>query len=174
MSVIDLPAAIQKLNAIIEAAVAKYVQKHRVSATAKEHPPVTRIDLAFSLGDGDSAPWIHLHLDTKPGSEPDGSPTHPDYATASFEEWLPAVQAAFEGETATVVMPGGNQKQCHAEDLAETIGQVLVQTLLDAREGGVFQALPTDNRCELGVEDPTTGAFGWPNYDDRGKGNLVK
>jgi hypothetical protein len=43
-----------------------------------------------------------------------------------------------------------------------------------AREKGVFAGLPKADRCELGVEDPTTGAFGWPAYDDRGKKNLLK
>ena len=43
---------------------------------AKNHPAVTRIDLAFSLGDGESTPWVHLHFDTKAGGEPDGDPTY--------------------------------------------------------------------------------------------------
>ena len=38
---------------------------------------------------------------------------------------------------------------------------------------GIFVKLPKAQRCELGVEDPTTGEFGWPSYDDRGKENLV-
>jgi len=174
MSAIDLRVTITKLNATIEAAATKYLKKHLAAATAKKHPAVTRIDLAFSLGDGDSIPWVHLHLDTKPGSKPDGSPTHPDFARASFKDWLPAVQTAFDGGKAIVVMPDGKKKQCNDEQLTQTVGKVLVQTLLDARDAGAFKSLPRDKRCELGVEDPTTGAFGWPNYEDRGKKNLVK
>ena len=45
--------------------------------------------------------------------------------------------------------------------------------LLEAREKGVFNDLPRADRCELGVEDPTTGEFGWPRYEDRGKKNLA-
>ena len=55
----------------------------------------------------------------------------------------------------------------------ETIGKFLVDSLLEARANGVFADLPKADRCELGVEDPTTGAFGWPVYEDRGKKNLV-
>jgi hypothetical protein len=46
--------------------------------------------------------------------------------------------------------------------------------LLEARTKGVFRDLPKAERCELGVEDPTTGEFGWPSYDDRGKENLCR
>jgi hypothetical protein len=39
---------------------------------------------------------------------------------------------------------------------------------------GIFAGLPKSQRCELGVEDPTTGEFEWPNYEDRGKENLAE
>src|SRR5436305_1431669 len=46
------------------------------------HPPVTRLDFVYTLGDGTSIPYVCLQLDTKEGSEPDGNPTHKlyDYA----------------------------------------------------------------------------------------------
>jgi hypothetical protein len=57
---------------------------------------------------------------------------------------------------------------------APTIGKFLVDMLLAARDKGVFTDLPKADRCQLGVEDPTTGEFGWPAYEERGKTNLVK
>jgi hypothetical protein len=74
-------------------AVRKYAAKHKVAGSATRHPPITRIDLVFSFGDSESTPWVHLHFDTKPGSEPDGDPTHPDFVKMTRDEWLPAVQA---------------------------------------------------------------------------------
>jgi hypothetical protein len=173
MTTIDLSTATTKLDSLIKTAVTEYIEKHRSSPSAKKHPVVTRIDLAFSLGDGESEPWVHLHFDTKPGSEPDGSPTHPDFAVVLFEEWLPAVTKAFEGEDVTVVDLDDQQRTVGSDELTEVIGQFLVQSLLKARDTGWFKELPRDGRCELGVEDPTTGSFGWPNYEERGRNNLL-
>jgi hypothetical protein len=155
-------------------AARKYISKHKAAATAKKHPPVSRIDLIFSLGDNESTPWVHLHFDTKPGSEPDGDPTHPDFAKLTRKHWLPAVQAVCEEEAVSVVKLDGKTRKCDEAALSEAIGKFLVDMLLEARDKGVFADLPTTDRCELGVEDPTTGEFGWPAYEERGKKNLVK
>lgn len=174
MVTIDLQKDAADVRAMLADAVRKYEARHNAARTAKKHPPVTRVDLVFSLGDSESTPWVHLHLDTKPGSEPDGAPTHPDFVKLPRPGWLPAVQAVCEGEPVSVVGHDGETRECgNDEDLTETVGSFLVAMLLEARSQGVFAALPKGDRCELGVEDPTTGAYGWPNYEDRGKENLV-
>lgn len=155
-------------------AVGNYAAKHKAPGTAKKHLAVSRIDLIFSLGDSESIPWVHLNIDTKAGSEPDGAPTHPDFAKLPRKAWLPAVQAVCEGETIILVMPDGKSRKCDDATLTEMIGKFLVAMLLEARDKGVFADLPKADRCELGVEDPTTGEFGWPAYEQRGKKNLVK
>ena len=46
--------------------------------------------------------------------------------------------------------------------------------LQDARAAGIFAALPKAQRCELGVEDPTTGEFRMAKLRRAdGKENLV-
>jgi len=174
MVTIDLRKDAADVQGMLAEAVRKYSAKHKAAASAKKHPPVSRIDLIFTLGDSESTPWVHLHFDTKPGGEPDGDPTHPDFATLTRADWLPAVQAVCEEETVSVVQQDGKAKKCDAAALTETIGQFLVTMLLAARDKGVFTDLPKADRCELGVEDPTTGEFGWPAYAERGKKNLVK
>jgi hypothetical protein len=67
----------------------------------------------------------------------------------------------------------GKTTKCDDAGLGQQIGKFLVSILLEARAAGMFTNLPKGERCELGVEDPTTGEFGWPNYDDRGKENLA-
>ncbi len=141
--------------------------------SAKQHPAVTRIDLAFSLGDSESTLWVHLHLDTKAGGEPDGDPTHRDLAQLERQSWLAAVQAVCNDELVAVVKLDGKTQECDAGALGQQVGVFLVSMLQEARAAGIFAGLPKARRCELGVEDPTTGEFGWPNYDDRGKENLV-
>jgi len=174
MAAIDLQKDTVDVQGMLADAVRKYAAKHKAAGTAKKHPPVSRIDLTFSLGDSDSTPWVHLHFDTKPGSEPDGDPSHPDFAKLTRKTWLPAVQAVCDGEKISVVKPDGKTRKCDAAELTETIGKFLVDMLLKARTNGVFAELPKADRCELGVEDPTNGEFGWPAHDDRGKKNLVK
>jgi hypothetical protein len=171
---IDLRKDVVEIQALLTDAVRKYAGKHKASGTAKKHPPATRIDLIFSLGDSESTPWVHVNLDTKPGSEPDGDPTHPDFAKLSRKGWLPAVQAVCNSEKINVVQLDGKTRKCGDAELTKAIGKFLVAILLESRTKGVFADLPRADRCELGVEDPTTGAFGWPNYKDRGKENLVK
>jgi hypothetical protein len=68
-----------------------YSARHVAAGTAKKHPPVTRVDLSYSLSDSESTPWVHVNIDTKPGGEPDGNPTHPDFGQLERESWLPAV-----------------------------------------------------------------------------------
>jgi hypothetical protein len=174
MVTIDLRKDAADVQAMIADAARNYGAKHKAELTANKHPPVSRIDLIFSLGDSESTPWVHLHFDTKPGSEPDGDPTHPDFAKLTREDWLAAVQAVCEGETVNVVQQDDKSKKCNDAALTETIGKFLVAMLLAARDKGVFTDLPKADRCELGVEDPTTGGFGWPGYDNRGKENLVR
>jgi hypothetical protein len=174
MVTIDLRKDAADVQGMLAEAARNYAAKHKAAATANKHPPVSRIDLIFSLGDSESTPWVHLHFDTKPGSEPDGAPTHPDFAKLTREDWLPAVQAVCEEETVSLVQQDGKSKKCDDAALTEAIGKFLVEMLLAARDTGVFTDLPKADRCELGVEDPTTGEFGWPGYDNRGKENLVK
>jgi hypothetical protein len=174
VATIDLQQDAKEVQEMLAAAVRNYVAKHKAAATARKHPPVSRIDLVYSLGDSEATPWVHLHFDTKPGSEPDGAPTHPDFARLTRDAWLPAVQAVCAGEKVTVVKQDGKSRKCDGNTLAQVIGKFLVDVLLAARASGVFADLPRADRCELGVEDPTTGEFGWPAYDDRGKKNLVQ
>ena len=171
---IDLRTDAVDIQAMLVESIERYTAKHQAKATSKKYPPVSRIDLIYSLGDSESTPWVQFHLDTKPGAEPDGDPTHPEFATLDREAWLPAVQAVCEDETVTVVKADGKSRQCDDSSLSDVIGKFLVQMLLKARDNGVFANLPRLDPCELGVEDPTSGDFGWPHYEDRGKKNLVK
>jgi hypothetical protein len=174
MDALDLRNDAVDIQKLLTKAVKDYAAKHADKKTAKKHLAVTRIDVIFSLGDSESTPWVHVHFDTKPGGEPDGNPSHPDFAKLKRPGWLPTVQVVCEGEKAPVILTSGKQQKCDDDKLTETIGKFLVEMLQTANKEGVFAELPRGERCEFGVEDPTSGSFGWPNYEDRGKKNLVK
>ena len=165
---IDLREDAVEVRQMLENAVGAYAAAHAAPSSAAAHPPVTRIDFVFSLGDSEATPWVHLHIDTKPGSEPDGDPTHPDFARLTRPAWLPAVQSNAEDQTVSVVKQDGTILECAGDELFGAIGNFLVEILLEARAKGLFARLPKADHCELGVEDPTAGAFGWPAYEDRG------
>jgi hypothetical protein len=172
---IDLRKDAVDIQRMLAEAVGRYTARHMGSATAKKYPPVSRIHLVFSLGDSRSTPWVHLDFDTKPGSEPDGDPTHPHFVKLARKGWHPAVKAVCHDEEAKVTQTNGKTIKCGDAELTETIAEFLVDSLLEARAKGVFADLPKAARCELGVEDIGGGKFGgWPAYEDRGKKNLVK
>jgi hypothetical protein len=170
---IDLRKDADDLRGMLKDAVRLYATLHKAAASGESHPLVTRIDLVFSLGDGESTPWVHLHLDTKAGSEPDGDPTHLDFMKLPRENWLPAVEAVYDDRKVAIQKVDGKIRKCDEARLTQEIGDFLVSILLTAKADGVFAELPRAVRCELGVEDPTAGAFGWPLYEDRGQQNLV-
>ena len=174
MVTIDLQKDSVLIQQMIAEAVGKFVDKQTSAKTAKKHPAVTRIDLIFSLGDSESIPWVHLNFDTDPDGEPDGDPSHPDFGKLSIKPWRAAVRAVCEDEEVNVILPTGKTKSCDGEGLTEVVGECLVKCLLTANKNGTFKDLIKAKRCELGVEDPDCGEFGWPAYEDRGKKNLVK
>jgi hypothetical protein len=170
---VDLREDAKAIRAMLAEAVRSYSGMHLAASTANSHAAVTRIDLTFSLGDSESTPWVHLNFDTKPGSNPDGAPTHPGFGQLDRDAWLSAVQAVCEEEKVVVVNMDGTTRECDDAGLGQQIGGFLVAVLKEARAAGVFAPLPKAPRCELGVEDPTTGEFGWPRYEERGNENLA-
>jgi hypothetical protein len=171
---IDLRKDAVAVRQMLERAFAKYAARHAAHKSKKRFQPVTRIDLHFSLADGYATPWIALCLDCNADAGPGDSYAHPNFAMLYRKGWLPAVQTVCDGRKIEVTTGEGNKEKLGDARLTRAIGAFLVSALLKARDDGVFSALPLAERCMLGVEDPTTGAFGWPIYKDRGKDNLAE
>lgn len=58
------------------------------------------------------------------------------------------------------------------DEYVAVFGELLKGVLLKARKDGVFDSLPKAKKCHMGVEE-MDGNYGWPNYEDRGKNDLV-
>jgi hypothetical protein len=58
------------------------------------------------------------------------------------------------------------------DEYITVFGELLKGVLLKARKDGVFDSLPKAKKCHMGVEE-MDGNYGWPNYEDRGKTDLV-
>lgn len=172
-SPLNLVEATHDVRNLLSEAVKNYAIKNAHPDTACDYPPVGRIEITFSLGDGESIPWVNLCFDTRTTSDPDGEYSHPDFACLECHSWCPSVHRALNGHRVAVILPDGTEKRCNSSQLLKIVGNALVSCLLSARSDGIFENLPRNGRCELGVEEPATGEFGWPVYEDRGKENLV-
>lgn len=160
---------------VLRRCATRYSVAHGCSAGRPYHPPLTRIDFVYSVGDGTSTPWVRLDLDTKPGGEPDGAPTHPMFDWIEHPEWGIAIRylVESEGNRMSVILPSGELSECDDSRFEEIIGDLLVRSLKEARDQGVLAKLPKAPRRELGVEQFGDGN-GWPPYDERGLENLAE
>jgi hypothetical protein len=58
------------------------------------------------------------------------------------------------------------------DEYVAVFGELLKGVLLKARKDRVFDSLPKAKKCHMGVEE-MDGNYGWPNYEDWGKKDLV-
>ncbi|MBM3983171.1 MAG: hypothetical protein FJ304_23440 [Planctomycetes bacterium] len=134
---------------------------------------VSRIDVGFSI---DYGGWVCLVFDTRRAPEPDGEwNEYIEETVLERPKWGKADDAVAAGPF-TLVQPDGTRRELAAGDaggLVTAIGDMLRAVLLQARDGGVFAALPKTPRCELGVEEQD-GNYGWPDYELRGTDNRAE
>ena len=172
---VDLRKDASLLRETLRRCATRYSVGHDSGVGRPYYPPVTRIDFVFSLGDGTSVPWVYLNLDTKAGSEPDGSPTHPLFELIEHPEWGMIYHYLVDNDDhrMKLIMPNGKQAECNAEEFGQIVGDLLVQSLKEARDQNVLLELPKAPRCEMGVEE-YGGGYGWPTYEQRGSENLAE
>jgi hypothetical protein len=136
--------------------------------------PISLITLGFSF---DQSGWIALVFDTRPAAESDGQwQSYIAENEVPFQHWFDAVDpiheaSAFGGKADSLTMTrhDGKKRTCKqydVEEIAEHIGSMLWQTLVDARASGLFKELPLAKRCLMGVEEQD-GYYGWPHFKDR-------
>ena len=133
---------------------------------------VARVDVGFGL---DEPAWVCLVFDTRPDAEPDGEWNgHIQGNDLERPHWAEALDAVFEGEPITLILPDGTRLEPteDGDELVAAVGDMLKAVLLKARADGLFDALPRAPRCELGVEEQN-GGYGWPVYEERGRENLA-
>lgn len=136
--------------------------------------PVHQIDFGFEFGQQN---WVALVFDTREDAEPDGEwinmideseflqrPNWPIWDELPEGEQVSFINQA--GETINVMEDPDNL-------ICTIVGDALKHTLIAARDEGLFRPLPKAKGCQIGVEN-LEGYYGWPNYEDRGKDNLVR
>src|SRR5687768_18402460 len=125
---IDLKKDGEKLRTMLVDAVGKYVKLHEAKKTVAKHPAVSRIDFWYWLYDGGPMPpFVVLHFDTRPKSEPDGTWTHENFAELKLPKWRAAIETVVEGESVEFILMNGSKKKVGAEALAKTSGEFFVE-----------------------------------------------
>jgi hypothetical protein len=168
---INLIADAKKIYAYVKQRVADY-PIYVNSGPGKDEDPISQITLGFQV---DQAGWVALVFDTRPGASPDGEwQSFITENSLEFPHWLAAVEALFDNEEPIdLVLPNGKKRKVGEDDeLAEPIGEMLKDILIQARKDKCFQGLPLAKKCSMGVEDHD-GAYGWPAYEKRYKDGRV-
>ena len=165
---IDIREELPELMAYVR----RRVDEHVAKVATKRQRPVKMIEFGFELGQDN---WVVLVFDTRQDAEPDGEWSRGiNKILLRRPKWpiwhkLPDDAKVFfidlSGKKIDVSDDGD-------EDACDVVGEALKQVLLTARDQGVFNKLPKADRCELGIEH-LEGCYGWPDYEDRGKENLV-
>lgn len=131
---------------------------------------VKTIEVGFEY---DQIGWLVVVFDTRADAEPDGEWTSLiDGNELERHSWQTAGQLDLDEPTTVVDLDGTELELTMGLELAELLGEMIKAVLLKARADGVFATLPKAPGCEFGVEH-FSGAYGWPQHEDRRRDNLV-
>jgi len=135
-----------------------------------EGGPISMIVIGFEYG---QSAWVVAVFDTRPDAEPDGEwNSHIEGQELERPLWLEAGEILSESPVTLIQLDGSERVLEPGSELAESLGEILRDVLLKAREDGLFSKLPKASECEVGVEHQA-GSYGWPTYEDRKKENLA-
>ncbi len=121
--------------------------------------PISQITLGFQIS---QAGWIAIVFDTRADGAPDGEwQAYIEENWLEFPHWLEAVDALYDDEEPIeFILPHGKKKKVGIDDdLAEVVGSMLKDILIQARKEKCFNELPIATKCSMGVEDHD-GAYG--------------
>ena len=142
-------------------------------AGSEKSDPVYQINFGFEFGESN---WVALVFDRREDAGPDGE-WYSMIAQRDFLErpkW-PIWHELPEGEEVIFINVAGERVEVMEDPdnrICRVVGDALRDTLLKAREDGVFAGLPKGEECHLAVEN-FEGYYGWPLYEDRGKEDLL-
>lgn len=137
--------------------------------------PLTAIELQYSANDG----FVNFNLDTRPEHEPGDltDMTHYGFESVECKHWRELSEwpddEPLEMITHTGELIRFESGPVEIPEFERPFGEMLLDLLRSMRDAGDFAALPKAAGCQMGVEE-MEGTFGWPDYADRGKDNLVE
>jgi hypothetical protein len=179
MQTIDLRKDAEVFRSGLETAVKSIVAENLATLSA--------LEIGYSC---DQSGWIFIHADQRPKHERDGQWTTQidEDKCLEFDHWIEAIETRFEGEEFAVIKHDGSRFVVPALDLdaevnddgdegegdpfAIAVGEMILDVLMRAKGDGLLTQLASHGSVQLDIED-FNGGWGWPEYDELGKTNLV-
>lgn len=132
----------------------------------EDEAPIQLITLGYYL---EQRGYFALVIDTRPDANCDGEWTlHIDNDTTVLNrsKWCALIDALYAGKQIEMVLPDGKPLQISQdththEDVAQIIGEMLRDTMIELRDQGVFGELPLDENSFFVVEE-FDGYWAWP------------
>lgn len=154
--------------------------KDYLTQRIKEHEgaPVQLIELGFQF---DQAGWFCVFFDESEDAEPDGSWTMKiEENSIQMPLWFEAFDVcedeailfSEDGEEFEVDFSTTEYSASPEELFGNVLGETIRGAFLELKEEGITDKLNKAEDCEFGIEE-LSGWYGWPEYEDRKKENLV-
>ena len=152
----------------LEYVIKRVAEQGKRMAKQRKPQPITRIDFGFEFGQQN---WVVLVFDTRPDAEPDGTWSSLMGKSLFKRKNWPIWEKLADDEVVYFKDVKGKKVSVMKnpdEQISKIVGDALKQTLISARNNGLFESLAKAKKCELGVEN-LEGFYGWPAYKDRGR-----
>lgn len=129
------------------------------SGPGRDEDPIQQITAGYAV---DQSSDFVLVFDTRRKAKCDGEWTRwfRDENILQLPNWQKGYAACCDDAKVTVLQPDGSKTVDSPEELVETLGEFLQETLCAAVEKGLFESLPIADPCLLTVED-FDGNYGW-------------
>lgn len=135
-------------------------------------PPIQGVVASFSVEMG----YVHINLNTE-SSEPGLSPTVERFRECPRWNWADFLETGHQllDATGQLLLRRDMRSNIWGPqelNLDSLIGNMLVESLKAYRDSGEMPLRNFAQEAEFGVEEHD-GAFGWPPYEERGRGNRL-
>lgn len=143
---VDLSQHAKDVRSLLSDAVEIYLQSR--ARSPREHPQVTRIELAFLVG---PPPALYVDLDTRPNAQADGDATHRCVAQSQHPAWRAFLAPPAGEKTVRFEFPDGSQREFECDDVDQEFAAFLKSVLEGAHADGTFDRIADGGRLMLTV-----------------------
>lgn len=165
---LDLTQDGPKIVSMLKIGLAKFL----ASPEGKKALPITIVAFKYDLTT-EFLPRIWFELDTEPNGEPfSGSSQTHEIASSECKRWAGPCFGVLDGDKVVVVVPGRSTVVTDETGLYQAVGLYFVDLMKQMRDGGMFKSLRRGPKCHI-VVSAEDGTWGWPEWEDRGKEDLV-
>ncbi|MBK9580173.1 MAG: hypothetical protein IPK50_14545 [Fibrobacterota bacterium] len=117
-----------------------------------EHDPVRFVQVGYDI---DQSKLLCVYFNTRPKAGPDGL-------------WTTNLKGNSKNISKWKMFEDGDY-----DELVPLVGELIKECLLELRAEGAFELIHSARNADFGIEH-MMGDYGWPDYEDRKKENLLR